>query len=53
MGQRYGDPRAAVMAGSDGIIVGSGIHKTDSPRESAEKYANVSWNALLERSNYL
>lgn len=53
LGQRYGDPRAAVMAGSDGIIVGSGIHKTDSPRESAEKYANVSWNALLERSNNL
>ena len=26
MGQRYGDPYEAVMAGSDCIIVGSGIH---------------------------
>ncbi len=50
LGQRYGDPREAVMAGSDGIIVGSGIHRSESPREAAKKYAEVSWNALLERS---
>jgi len=49
MGQRYGDPRAAILAGSDCIIVGSGIHRSDNPAESAKKYASVSWNALLER----
>jgi orotidine-5'-phosphate decarboxylase len=51
LGQRYGDPRDAVMAGSDGIIVGSGIHGSESPRDAAKKYADVSWNALLERNN--
>lgn len=49
MGQRYGDPREAVLAGSDCIIVGSGIHRSDSPEESAKSYAEVSWSALLER----
>ena len=49
MGQRYGDPREAVMAGSDCIIVGSGIHKSDNPKEAAKAYAEKSWNALLER----
>jgi pyridoxal biosynthesis lyase PdxS len=38
------------MAGSDGIIVGSGIHRADNPAEAAKSYADVSWNALLERS---
>lgn len=50
LGQRYGDPAAAVEAGSDGIIVGSGIHKMDDPRAAAKQYAEVSWNALLKRS---
>ena len=50
MGQRYGDPREAVLAGSDCIIVGSGIHRSANPSESAKAYADVSWNALLERS---
>ena len=49
MGQRYGDPRAAILAGSDCIIVGSGIHNSDSPSESAKAYAKASWDALLER----
>ena len=49
LGQRYGDPREAVLAGSDGIIVGSGIHKSENPRKAAREYANVSWDALLER----
>ena len=50
MGQRYGSPRDAVMAGSDGIIVGSGIYKSDQQGESAKAYADISWQALLERS---
>mgnify|MGYP001426372932 CR=1 FL=1 len=50
MGQRYGDPREAVLAGSDCIIVGSGIHRSENPEEAAEAYAVASWNALLERS---
>ena len=49
MGQRYGDPREAVLAGSDCIIVGSGIHKAADPAQQAEAYAKASWNALLER----
>ena len=49
MGQRYGDPREAVLAGSDCIIVGSGIHKSDNPKEAAKAYAEKSWNALFER----
>jgi orotidine 5'-phosphate decarboxylase subfamily 1 len=49
MGQRYGDPREAVLAGSDCIIVGSGIHRSDNPAAMAKQYAEASWNALLER----
>jgi orotidine-5'-phosphate decarboxylase len=50
LGQRYGDPSEAVLAGSDGIIVGSGIHRADDPSTAAKQYAEVSWNALLERA---
>ena len=49
MGQRYGAPGDAIHAGSDCIIVGSGIHKSEDPVKSAKAYADVSWNALLER----
>jgi orotidine-5'-phosphate decarboxylase len=49
MGQRYGDPREAVLAGSDCIIVGSGIHRSENPAEAAQRYALASWNALVER----
>ena len=48
MGQRYGNPREAILAGSDGIIVGSGIHGVNNPRGAAEEYARVSWAAKLE-----
>ena len=50
LGQRYGHPREAVLAGSDAIIVGSGIHKADDPVAAAKAYAEASWQALLERS---
>ena len=49
MGQRYGDPREAVLAGSDGIIVGSGIYKSEEKAEVAKAYADISWQALLAR----
>jgi len=49
LGQRYGDPKEAVLAGSDGIIVGSGIHRSENPIQSARAYAEVSWSALLNR----
>ena len=49
MGQRYGDPSEAILSGSDGIIVGSGIYKSDSPQDVAKAYAHISWAALLER----
>ena len=49
MGQRYGAPDEAIHAGSDCIIVGSGIHKSENPAESASAYAEVSWSALLKR----
>ena len=50
MGQRYGDPREAVLAGSDGVIVGSGIHGANDPAGAARSYAEVSFAALCERS---
>ena len=50
MGQRYGDPTEAVLAGSDCIIVGSGIHKADDPAAAAAAYAEASWKGLLKRN---
>lgn len=49
VGQRYGDPTEAVAAGSDGIIVGSGIHKAADPAEAAAAYAAAAWAGLNER----
>ena len=49
LGQRYGNPSEAVRAGSDAIIVGSGIHRDADPLAAAREYASASWAALLER----
>ncbi len=49
MGQRYGHPRDAVLAGSDAIIVGSGIHSAKDRRAAAAQYAETSFQALLDR----
>ena len=49
LGQRYGDPKEAILSGSDAIIVGSGIHNAANPKDAAKKYAEISWNALLQR----
>ena len=49
LGQRYGDPRQAILAGSDCIIVGSGIHQSADPAVAAMEYAKVSWSAFCER----
>ena len=50
LGQRYGDPKKAILSGSDAIIIGSGIHKASNPAEMALKYAKISWDALIKRS---
>jgi len=50
MGQRYGDPTEAVLAGSDCIIVGSGIHQADDPTQAAKAYAEASWQGLVQRN---
>tara|TARA_B100001113_G_scaffold324541_1_gene296226 strand:+ start:3269 stop:4024 length:756 start_codon:yes stop_codon:yes gene_type:complete len=39
MGQRYGHPREAIAAGSDGVIVGSGIIRSSKPSVAAKEYA--------------
>ena len=49
LGQRYGHPSDAIKAGSDAVIVGSGIHKSDDPVAAAKAYADVTWFALLSR----
>ena len=49
MGQRYGDPYEAIIAGSDCIIVGSGIHRAENPSDVAKEYAKLSWKGLLDR----
>ncbi len=49
MGQRYGHPREAVLAGSDAIIVGSGIHRAESRLDASAEYARASFEALCER----
>jgi orotidine-5'-phosphate decarboxylase len=49
MGQRYGCPSDAIQAGSDGIIVGSGIYKSNDRKNVAKAYADISWRALLGR----
>ena len=49
LGQRYGHPGDAVRAGSDGVIVGSGIHASESAGDAARAYAEATWSALSER----
>lgn len=47
--QQYGTPEDAIKAGSDAIIVGSGIYKSNDPKEEAEKYREIAWKAYEER----
>ena len=49
LGQRYGHPSDAIKAGSDAVIVGSGIHGTDDPATAARAYAEATWSALSDR----
>ncbi len=49
LGQRYGHPFDAVMAGADAVIVGSGIYKSQDRISTAKAYAKATWDALLER----
>lgn len=50
LGQRYGDPTEAVLAGSDCIIVGSGIHQADDVVSAAKAYAEASWKGFISRN---
>lgn len=47
--QQYNTPESAVKAGSDAVIVGSGIYKSDNPEEKAKLYRDAAWNAYCER----
>lgn len=47
--QQYNTPEAAIKAGSDAIIVGSGIYKSEDPEEKAKLYRDAAWNAYLGR----
>ena len=49
LGQRYGHPSDAIRAGSDAVIVGTGIHKSADPAVAAKAYADATWAALLSR----
>jgi len=49
LGQRYGHPSDAIKAGSDAVIVGSGIHGATDPVAAAKAYADATWAALLSR----
>ena len=49
LGQRYGHPSDAIRAGSDGVIVGTGIHGSDDPTAAAKAYADATWAALMSR----
>ena len=49
LGQRYGHPSDAIKAGSDAVIVGSGIHGATNPVVAAKAYADATWAALLSR----
>jgi len=49
LGQRYGGPKEAIEAGSDCVIVGSGIHSSTDPIAAAKAYAEASWSGLLAR----
>jgi uridine monophosphate synthetase len=49
LGQRYGHPSDAIIAGSDAVIVGTGIHKSEDPAGAAKAYADATWAALLSR----
>ena len=49
LGQRYGHPSDAILAGSDAVIVGSGIHKSEDPVAAAKAYGDATWAALMSR----
>ncbi len=50
MGQRYTLPEEAVSAGSDSIIVGRGIYKSDDPVKMAKTYRQAGWKAYIART---
>ena len=47
--QKYAGPEEAIYAGSDIIIVGSGIHGADDPLRQAKLYREIAWEAYEKR----
>lgn len=43
LGQQYATPQEAVAAGSDFIIVGSGIYKATDQKKAAQEYRKAGW----------
>jgi len=49
LGQQYAAPEEAIRAGSDNLIVGSGIYGAASSVEAAKKYRKIGWETYIER----
>lgn len=49
LGQQYAAPEEAVRAGSDNIIVGSGIYGAANPVAAAKRYRKIGWETYVER----
>jgi len=49
LGQRYASPEETMAAGSDTIIVGSGICGAPNPLTASKKYRQIAWKAYQRR----
>ncbi|GAG05811.1 unnamed protein product, partial [marine sediment metagenome] len=52
LGQRYATPEMAINAGSDIIITGRGIYKSEDPLKNAQLYRKQAWEAYIKRKNF-
>ncbi len=50
LSQQYSTPQKAITAGSDCIIVGSGIFKAPNPKRAAQEYRKAAWEQLEKRT---
>lgn len=48
LGQQYQTPYDAIVAGTDIVIVGRGIYTSGSPRDTAELYRKIAWEAYTQ-----
>ena len=52
LGQNYNTPDYVINhKGSDIIIVGRGIYKSDDPKKAAQKYQKLGWNAFMKKQS--